>query len=107
MSADLIPAPSTAELLERLAGQVLEDRVPDCRLPFALRELCPHLEEDRALETFEDYVEGIVLRDGLEEGAIHWSQPMPDAAGAERTMQALEAARTRIADALAVLTGGA
>jgi hypothetical protein len=98
---------AAAEFLETLAGQVLDERVPDCRLPGALRELCPHLEEPQALDAFEDLVEGIVLRDGIEAGTMHWSQALPDATGTDRDTQALETARTRIADALRILTGGA
>lgn len=108
MTARLVPAATAAELLERLAGQALNDRIPDCCLPAVLRELAPALDDDdKRLDAFEDLCEGIVLRDGLEAGTIHWSQAMPEATGSERTTQALEDARTRIRDALATLTGGA
>lgn len=108
MNADvrLLRPPTRAELLERLAGQVLEDRIPDRCLPAMLRELAPALPTDEErLETFEDLVEGIVLRDGIEDGTLHWCQVLPDAAGDDRDTQALEQARTRVADALAKLAG--
>lgn len=100
----IVPA-TRAELIERLAGQVLEDRVPDWCLPGVLAMLAPHLDADKALEVFEDLIEGIVLRDGLEDGSLHWCEVLPDAIGGERDMQALESARVRIADALKILGG--
>lgn len=106
MTVRLAQPPTRTELLECLAGQVLEDRVPDCCLPAILRELAPGLPTDEErLETFEDLVESIVLRDGLEAGTLHWCQVLPDATGEQPDAQALEQARTRVADALAKLAG--
>jgi hypothetical protein len=93
------------DLLERLAYQVLNGNICDDHLPAVLDQLGALCLTDR-MACFEELIDAIVLRDGLERGEIHWCQVIPEATGRERDQQALDAACIRVDDALAALVGG-
>lgn len=58
-------------------------------------------------EAFSDLREALDRRDGLADGSLSWVDTHPDLCGYDRDGQALDAASTRVEDALDALLGGA
>lgn len=104
-------APTTRDQVERAAYLRLWGKVDDASLPgllAAMRQLGKiRLEGDEAAKHFEDLVIGITQRDGIESGDLHWCQVLPEATGSGemREAQALDAAETRVENALDALCG--
>jgi hypothetical protein len=66
----------------------------------------PGLEEARAWAVFEDLVEAIRLRDGVNDGTVHWREVCPKLTGPNYSEDAYEIASGLVDDALQLLIHG-
>lgn len=92
--------------LEDLARLWLHEEWTDALTRELWASFPPDLDEEHAWRTFEDLAEAIRLRDGVNEGRIHWREVCPALTGPNYSLDAYEIACGLVDDALELLLHG-
>lgn len=92
--------------LEDLARLRLDDEWADARTRELLATAHRDLDEEQAWCLFRDLAEAVRLRDGVNDGVIHWREVCPKLTGPNYSLDAYEIACGLVDDALQLLLHG-